>query len=186
MSAATLPNLISIFRLILVPPLVVLVLQGRYTMALALFLVAGVSDGVDGFLARYYGWHSRLGKILDPAADKALMVATYVAFGWNGVLPVWLVGLVIGRDLVIVAGFSAYRLLFGHVEVRPMLVSKLNTLLQLVLAVVVLFDRGAAPLPDWLLASLVALTAATTVVSGIAYVVQWSRRALAEQRGGMG
>ena len=129
------PNVITILRIFLVIPVVWALLDGRYTLALWLFAVAGASDGLDGFLAKQFHWTSRLGAILDPLADKLLLVSTFVALGWQGLLPLWLVAVVLGRDVVIVAGAVAYHLLFGSFELHPTLISKVNTFCQILLVI---------------------------------------------------
>ena len=108
-----LPNLISVFRVLLVPPVVWLMVQGRYGEALALFVIAGASDGLDGYLAKHFGWVSRFGSIIDPLADKLLLTASFFTLAWLGHLPLWLAVLVIARDLVIVIGGLAYHYLVG-------------------------------------------------------------------------
>jgi cardiolipin synthase len=177
-----LPNLITGLRLLLIPPFLWLLLQGRYGGALALFLLAGASDGVDGFLARHYGWRSQLGAVLDPLADKLLMLSAYLALGWLAALPWWLVAVVLARDGIIVAGALAYYRLFGRCEMEPLPVSRLNTLLQIVLVLAVLGTLWLGevwPLPpSWLMYPV----AATTLASGMLYVWKWSRRALAGGR----
>jgi cardiolipin synthase len=177
-----LPNLITGLRILLIPPFLWLLLQGSYGGALALFLLAAASDGVDGLLARRYGWRSRLGAVLDPLADKLLMLCAYLALGWLAALPWWLVGLVLLRDGLIVAGALAYYRLFGICEMAPLPVSKLNTLLQsvLVLAVLGALWQGEVSPPP--LRWLTYLVAATTLASGAGYVWIWSRRALAGGR----
>jgi cardiolipin synthase len=104
MRARDIPNLITVGRILLVAPTTWALLQQHYRLALVLFLVAGISDGVDGFLAKHYNWSSRLGALLDPVADKALLVCSYAALTWTGLLPLWLFVLVILRDTVIVGG----------------------------------------------------------------------------------
>ncbi len=177
MQARQIPNLISILRILLVPPVVLLILQGRYDWALALFLLAGISDGIDGYLARHYRWTSRLGAILDPLADKLLMVSTYLVLGWLDDLPGWLVGLVIWRDVVIVAGTLLYRWKVGAVAFEPLLISKLNTLCQILLVVVTLLLLTGVVAMLWPQRALVAVVSLTTLASGLAYVFIWSRRA---------
>jgi cardiolipin synthase len=171
------PNLITLARILLVPPILWLVLQERFGAALLLFLVAGVSDGIDGFLAKRFGWTSWWGGILDPLADKLLLMGTVLALGWEGILPPWLVALIVLRDVVIVSGALAYHYFFEPVEATPLLISKLNTLMQIMLVLTVIFDRSIMALPDALLTTLFAATALTTLWSGAAYVVEWSRRA---------
>lgn len=177
MKPRDIPNLISVLRILLVVPVVVLLLQERFTAALWLFIIAGVSDGVDGFLAKQFGWASRLGAILDPLADKLLMLACYLCLGWLGQLPLWLVAAVIARDLIIVAGSLAWHRLIGHLDIQPSIASKVNTFFQLLLVVVVLIAVQPVAVPPWLVNALIAVVLATTVVSGAGYVVTWSRRA---------
>jgi cardiolipin synthase len=182
MNPRHIPNLISAARVLLVYPVVSLMLEQRYGPALALFVVAGVSDGVDGFLAKHYHWQSRLGSFLDPLADKLLLVCCYGVLAWQGWLPVWLTVLVVLRDAVILGGAVAYHFLMRPFEGQPLLLSKLNTLLQLVLVFAVLASRVVAGIPGLLLDGLVLLTALTTFGSGAQYVHLWGRRYLQERR----
>lgn len=177
MNLRQLPNLISILRILLVAPVVWSLLQGAYTTALILFLIAGLSDGLDGYLARRYQWITRLGGFLDPLGDKLLMVCGYLTLGWIGALPFWLVGTVIARDVIIVLGTLAYRWLIANVAAQPLLISKLNTGLQIVLVLTVILSlAGWLELP--LLANaLMYLVFITTVMSGTSYVVLWGYRA---------
>ncbi|MDE2089174.1 MAG: CDP-alcohol phosphatidyltransferase family protein, partial [Gammaproteobacteria bacterium] len=108
MTRRDLPNLISVLRMLLVLPVVALLMTEHYREALLLFGLAGLSDALDGFLAKRYGWTSRLGAVLDPLADKILLVSSYIALGWLRLLPLWLVAAVIVRDLVIVIGAAVY------------------------------------------------------------------------------
>jgi len=171
------PNLISILRILLVVPVVVLLLDEQYQWALVLFFVAGASDGLDGFLARHFHWQSHLGGILDPLADKLLLVSVYLCLGWLGALPVLLVALVLLRDLVIVGGAVAYHLRVEKLEARPTLVSKLNTLMQILLVLAVMADLGVYRLPAGLVQGLIWAVAITTTLSGLDYVVSWGRKA---------
>lgn len=159
-------------------PILWLLHQSYYAEALLLFIIAGVSDGIDGLLAKNLGWTSRLGGILDPIADKLLLMGTILMLGWQGALPAWLVVLVVLRDLVIVSGAISYHYLIERFEATPLLISKLNTLAQLVLVLTILFHKGVTPLPAYLLIALIYLTALTTVWSGAAYVWKWGQRAL--------
>jgi cardiolipin synthase len=167
------PNLITALRILLVAPFLWLLLEERYGLALALFVVAGVSDALDGFLAKYYGWTSELGGLLDPIADKLLLLGAILALGWLNELPAWLVALVIGRDLVIVSGALAYHLLVERLRAAPLLSSKLNTLTQLVLVCAIIIHYGLMPLPEAGLNALIYLAALTTIWSGAAYVWRW-------------
>jgi cardiolipin synthase len=176
------PNLITSLRILLVPPFLWLLLQERYGAALLLFTVAGVSDALDGFLAKHYGWTSELGGLLDPLADKLLLIGAILALGWLRELPVWLVALVILRDVVIVTGAVGYHLMVERVQASPLLISKLNTLMQLTMVFVVIVHYGMMTLPSWLLTGWIYVTALTTVWSGAAYVWQWGQRAWSTAR----
>jgi cardiolipin synthase len=172
-----LPNLISAARVVLVLPIVWSLLTDRFQLAIVLFVVAGASDGLDGFLAKRYGWSSRLGGILDALADKFLLVSTFVCLWWLGVFPWWLVGAILLRDLVIVTGGTVYNFSVEEVQPAPTLISKLNTVLQIVLAAVGVLQLGIEAVPDWLLQLLIWSVMATVVLSGADYVREWSRRA---------
>lgn len=183
MQARDIPNAITVARLLLVPPITLCLLDERYGLALSLFVVAGASDALDGFLAKRFGWTSRLGGLLDPIADKFLLVSCYLALTWLGLLPLWLTALVIGRDLVILAGAMLYHALIERLEAAPSVVSKLNTLSQLLLVMAVLFNYGAQTLPPGWLDALVYTVLATTVLSGADYVWTWGWRAWNKKRG---
>ena len=177
-----LPNLISGLRVVLVGPIVWALLQERFELAMWLFVVAGVSDGVDGYLAKRFAWTSRLGGILDALADKFLLVSTFVCLWWLGLFPGWLVLLVILRDLVIVIGGVVYNARVEKVMPAPSLISKLNTLLQILLATLGVVHLGLAPMPPWLLHGLMYAIVVTVLFSGIGYVREWSRRAAAHAK----
>jgi cardiolipin synthase len=147
-------------------------------MGLLLFTVAGLSDGADGYLAKRYGWHSRVGAILDPLADKLLLTLSYLTLTWLSLIPLWLTAAVILRDLLIVAGALSYHLLIGRFELAPSRLSKANTLLQIVLVVAVMLQQTFEPMPGWTITALVYLVLATTVLSGAHYVMVWSRQAI--------
>lgn len=176
------PNIISVLRILLVVPVVLLLLQRDYASALLLFAVAGVSDALDGFLAKHYGWQSRLGSILDPLADKLLLVCSFLSLGWLGLIPVWLVAAVMARDLIIVLGAGAFHLLYGRFEMQPTRVSKVNTVVQIVLVLAVVFFHGEFAFTPWIIEVLVDITLATTLLSGGNYVWIWGRRALEAQK----
>lgn len=144
MSPRHIPNLISVCRILLVYPVIHLMLAGRFDWALGLFVVAGVSDAVDGFLAKHFHWQSRLGSYLDPVADKLLLISSYLALGWLDLVPFWLAGLVVLRDVVIFGGAVAYYFLLKPFEGQPLLISKLNTLCQLLLVFAVGQARDGA------------------------------------------
>lgn len=177
-----LPNIISFLRILLVIPVVWALLQGYFGYGLLLFAVAGISDGLDGFLAKRYGWQSHLGSILDPIADKLLLVACFLTLGYLQLLPYWLVGLVILRDLVIVFGAIAYVVIIGKFSGEPSYVSKINTFMQILLVLLVVFMQIFAILPATSIILLTGVVAGTTIASGIDYVVVWGKRARAEKQ----
>lgn len=173
----SIPNFISLARLLTVPVIVWLMVEGQWFWAFLLFCVSGISDAVDGFLAKKFNMQTLLGRFLDPIADKSLLVAIYITLGVQGLLPTWLVILVASRDLLIVGGALLLYALNLSYEPSPSLISKINTAMQIGLAAVILAQLGLpwpelAPWVDWL----VILVAFTTVVSGAGYLVGWSRR----------
>lgn len=176
MTRRDLPNLISALRLALIPPVVLALLGGHFGLALGLFALAGASDGVDGWLARRMGWQSRLGAFLDPLADKLMMLHAYGTLAWLGLLPPWLAVLVVGRDLLIAGGALAYRRCCGRIEPAPLLLSKLNTLVQIGFVLLLLCWLAFGVLGP-LLGPGMLLVCLTTLSSGAAYVWVWGRKA---------
>lgn len=174
-----LPNLISVARIILVWPVVWSLLNGRFGLAVLLFLVAGASDGLDGFLAKRFGWSSRLGGILDALADKLLLISTFLCLWWLGIFPWWLVLSILARDLVIVVGATVYNFRIETVQPAPTLSSKLNTFLQIALAAVGVIRLGFGVIPDWFMQTLIWSVMLTVLLSGAGYVREWTRRARA-------
>lgn len=171
-----LPNLITFARLCAVPPALWLVLDGRPGWAFAVFVLAGASDALDGWLARRRGG-TVLGAWMDPAADKALLVGMFVVLAVRGLLPGWMAGLVVARDLVIIGGIIAMWRRGRPIRIRPLRVGKLNTALQILLVGVVLLLEGYGLRAPWLRQALTLLAAVTTVWSGAAYVWNASRGA---------
>lgn len=173
-----LPNLLSVLRMGLTVPLAWWIGDGRYDAALALALVAGLSDALDGFLAKRFHWQSWLGGVLDPLADKLMLVASFVSLALAGALPSWLAAIVVGRDVLIVAGAAVYHFCIGRVSGEPSRLSKFNTCAQIALVLAVLTHLSRyAEWPAWLITGLIWLVAAATVASGIDYVWRWSRKA---------
>lgn len=170
-----LPNLITLARILSVPVVVWAIAANQMLLAFVLFLAAGVSDAVDGFLAKRFDMKSELGAYLDPLADKVLIVSIYVTLGISEALPRWLVILVVSRDLMIVGAVMLSWLVGKPVAVRPLLVSKLNTVAQILLAGLVLGSLGLDFDPDWLLTGMMAVVAALTLISIAAYVREWIR-----------
>jgi cardiolipin synthase len=182
MSLRWIPNAISLMRIALVLPVLLLLHRGEYGWALLLFWIAGLSDGVDGYLASRFSWESRVGALLDPIADKLLIAGMFISLAFIGLIPVWLSAVVILRDLVIVGGATAYHLLIEPLQGEPTTVSKLNTMIQLLFLLVVLC-RATFDWPERIAVTVLgAATLVTVVVSGIDYVLRWSGRA---RRGGM-
>lgn len=173
MNASQLPNLITALRIAAVPVLILLLKEHDYQAALAVFVAAGLSDGLDGLIAKRFGYISRLGSILDPIADKLLLVSTYVMLALLDHLPFWLVLAVVSRDALIVGGYLIYTNLYGPVQMHPSGLSKLNTLAQIALAVAVLVQLALGYMSTLLTQSLVYATAATTIGSGVHYLWIW-------------
>ncbi len=165
------PNLITIGRMIALLPLVWLMWHKEYKGALLVAVIAGASDGLDGFLAKKYNWQGWLGGVLDPLADKLMMLCCYSVFVLQGVIPVWLYLLVVGRDVLIVAGATYYHFRVGKLEkATPTLISKTNTVLQILLIVVLLVSfAGLLDLTDFH-PTLILMVAVFTVWSGLDYV----------------
>jgi cardiolipin synthase (CMP-forming) len=167
------PNFITVGRVILVPVVFWLLVSGRVQAAFFTFVVAGISDGVDGYLAKRYGWTTELGAYLDPLADKLLLVSIFVAMGVLGELPSWLVIGVVSRDILIVAAIMLSWLMDNPVRIRPLAVSKINTAAQLVLASTVLADVGFELGLVTLRWVLIWATAILTLASLAAYMRAW-------------
>lgn len=183
MNLRWLPNGLCVLRMLLAPPTAWLLLTGQYWLTLAVFFVAAVTDAADGFLAKRFGWETELGKALDPLADKLLMVTVFVTLAALQLVPIWLAVLVVLRDLLITGGAIAYRVLYGPiVGAAPTMISKINTLVQVLYVFAVVFSLAIhMPLP--LILEVAAwITGATTVCSGLDYVVTYTRRALLASR----
>ncbi|MEM6511881.1 MAG: CDP-alcohol phosphatidyltransferase family protein [Pseudomonadota bacterium] len=171
------PNAISIARILLIIPVLELILRQQYDIALLLFVIAGLSDGLDGYLAVKFNWVSRFGALLDPVADKLLMAGMFLTLSHLELVPLWLAAVVIGRDIVIIAGAMAYNFIVGPVPGEPTLVSKLNTALELFFLFFVL-TRAAYGWPDGIVITVLgASILITVVISGTDYVLSWSRKA---------
>lgn len=172
-----LPNLVTLGRIFAVPVIVWMILDRRMEAAFWVALAAAVSDAIDGIIAKQFNMQTTLGALLDPIADKVLLVSVYVALGHVGFLPTWLVILVVFRDALIVGGALLFHTLTQSLQMTPLMISKVNTVFQLVLAVTVVgseaFGLGTAMIRD----TLIYVTGATTLASGASYVVGWVRRA---------
>lgn len=171
------PNLLTLARIGLVPWLVVLLQEGQYGWSLAVFVIAGVSDALDGFIAKRFNAATQLGAILDPLADKALLVSAYVMLSVMQVIPFWLMVVVVFRDIIIVGGYLVMVLFFGAVKMQPLKISKLNTFTQIAYIVVMLATLAwQIELGGWF-AWLNYAVLVTSFISGIAYVYIWSVKA---------
>lgn len=177
------PNLISLARLLSVPIVVWSLLAEETVLAFWLFIAAGVSDAIDGFIAKRMGHRTVVGGFLDPLADKALLVSVYIALGRIGAFPLWIVILVVSRDILIIGGAILFQTLTHSLKPEPLMVSKLNTLAQIVLAAVTLGQLALGA--DWhpMIMILVWSVAVTTLASGASYIVQWSRRLATMEQG---
>ena len=177
MTLKWIPNAICIGRVILVAPIVLMLLDGRYSAALILIGVAALSDAVDGFLARSFDWRTRLGGLLDPAADKLLVFSVFLTLTYLELVPVILTVLVVSRDVVIIAGAVTYQLLIEPVQGEPTLISKLNTAAQLIFVISTLTAAAFQWPPPQVVVFLGAAVVFTSITSGLNYVVGWSKRA---------
>lgn len=181
------PNAISVGRIVLILPTAWCLWTGRYVEALILMAIAGASDAVDGWLARRFSWNSQFGATIDPLADKFLVGVLFLVFAIQGHLPVWVVAVVVGRDVVIMAGAISYRLLFRHIEFHPTFISKANTAMQIFIVLLILLGLCEFPVISSLAVDIaqpygVWLLAVLGVVSGLDYVITWSRKAIQESK----
>lgn len=176
----TIPNLISISRLFLVPLCIWLISADKTVLAFIVFVVAGITDAVDGFLARQFNMGSQLGTYLDPLADKALLVSIYVTFAVLKEIPVWLPILVVSRDVLIVGGVLVAWMLGAPVAMHPRQISKLNTLAQITLAALVLGDLAFPGDFTDLRDVMIYVVGALTLGSAIVYALDWSKHMSAD------
>ncbi len=171
----TLPNLITIGRLILVPLVIVMILAGRWQPAFVIFVVAGISDAIDGFIAKRFGMASDLGALLDPIADKALIVSIYVTLAMVGAVPVWLVALVVARDVMIVSAVVLSWAKGRPLAISPLAISKLNTGAQLIFVALLLGSRAFGVDPGQAVEVGQLVVSLLTVGSMTAYLAFWLR-----------
>jgi cardiolipin synthase len=173
------PNIICLLRIALVWPVAAALAHREYVLALALIIVAGVSDVIDGYLAKRFNWTSELGKFLDPLADKLLLVTVFVEAAWLGLAPWWLTSAVVARDVLIALGAMVFRLWFGPLRGRPTISSKINTAMQLLYMMAMLVYAAMSFPPHEVLDALAVLVFITTVFSGLNYMAIFTRRAWA-------
>jgi cardiolipin synthase (CMP-forming) len=171
-----LPNIITVFRLFLVPVIVWMIVTNELYAAFLAFLAAGLTDAIDGFLARRFGWQTELGAYLDPIADKALLMSVYAALGFFHYLPAWLVILVVSRDLLIIGAVMLSWLMSRVIAVHPLAISKVNTAAQIGLALAVLAEDGLQLGWSFYVSVLIWGVGATTALSAAVYLVIWMKR----------
>jgi cardiolipin synthase (CMP-forming) len=172
-----LPNLICLIRLALIWPILTALHAAEYRTALVFFMVAAASDGVDGYLAKRFGWTSELGKFLDPFADKLLIMTVFVEAAWLDLVPWWLTAAVVARDVMIGLGALIFRLWFGPLHGRPTRFSKINTAAQLLYVMLVMLQAAWGAPTREVLAAFALITLLTTVASGLHYLQIFTRRA---------
>lgn len=168
-----LPNLISVLRLFLVPVIIWMIVADELLGAFVVFLIAALTDALDGFLARQFHWQTELGAYLDPVADKALLMSVYATLGFFGHLPAWLAIVVISRDVLIIGAVLLSWLLGRSVAIHPLMVSKINTTVQISLAVLILAESGLQLGWAVLIQILIWTAGFTTALSAAVYLVIW-------------
>lgn len=171
------PNALTLLRILLVVPFAIALWSRDYRVALIIFFVAAATDAFDGFLAREFDWQTRFGAIADPLADKLLLIVAYLMLTLTGILPYSLFWLVLGRDLLIVGGGLAYHYGIGRFEMQPSLAGKLNTLIQILVALAIIVLLAGLPMQPWVIEVGIVLVAASTVLSGVHYIVVWGLKA---------
>src|SRR6187455_40767 len=174
-----LPNIICLVRIALIWPTIDALYAGRYWAALILVAVCAISDGVDGWLAKRFNWTSQLGKLLDPLADKLLLVALFLTAAWINLLPWWLTAIVVARDVMIGFGAVIYRFWFGPLHGRPTILSKFNTGMQLAVVLAAILAAATQLHVPEAITALAIVTLITTIISGADYLSAFTRRALA-------
>lgn len=176
------PNAISLLRLCSVPILVWLLLKQHFEWAFWLFVIAATSDAIDGIIAKHFNLQTTLGSFLDPLADKALLVSAYITAAISGLIPVWVVLVVVFRDLIIIGGAIVFETVTKSLEMKPLLISKINTLTQIIFILSVLAHLVYEIPNNDIVALLQYAVAFTTITSGAAYMIIWSRRAQHHER----
>ena len=183
MGYSMLPNVLSVIRIILTVPVVIALLKGQYLLTLLLFLLAGISDALDGWIAKQFSFQTRLGSILDPMADKILLTCTFITLYWVGILPLWLFMLIFVRDIIIVAGALGYFL--GEMTsdselLQPTLISKFNTVLQIALVLFLLLIQIYVEFSIFLEMVFI-IVATSTALSGADYMWLWIKKFILQE-----
>jgi len=172
------PNALSIMRLLLIVPFLIFLYQRQYNLAFYTFIFAGLSDGLDGWMARRFQWQSTFGSMIDPVADKILVMSSFISLGLIGLLPWWLISLVIIRDFTISSGVLVWHFYIQrHMDFEPTKISKINTIFQIILVTICLFELAYYQFPSLVINTLIVLTTFTTTVSFIDYVWTWGNKA---------
>ena len=180
MDLSWIPNAISLMRICLIAPIILLFINDEFGWALGLFVIASLSDGLDGYIAKKYDWNTRLGAFLDPAGDKLLVAWSFGTLAFLGQIPVWLAVTVILRDVLIVAGSFMYHYLVRRLEGDPTFISKLNTGLEFAFLIAVMSKAGFGWPDDITITVIGAAVLVTVVISGYDYVSNWVRSARAQ------
>lgn len=175
-SARYIPNYITVARILFVPCLIWMLFNHHYERALILVLLMGLSDALDGFLARCYDWKTTLGAYLDPIADKIMLLSAYLTFAILDWVPWWLSALVISRDVLLLVGAVFYHLSTRVLKMEPLAISKVNTFAQIILAVSLIYIQ-LGPMSPEIINVLIAIVACTTLASGSQYIIEWFKRA---------
>jgi len=176
------PNAITVLRILLIFPIAYCLAKALYQQALVLFFIAGMSDALDGYLARSFNWTSRFGSVTDPLADKALLIAVYITLTIKGLLPVWLLFIVFGRDLIIVGGALIYHMAIGAYTMRPSIWGKLSTFSQITYALILIVDRGLVTMPTWSTKGGLWVVAGLSITSGLHYIMLWGQKYFTARR----
>lgn len=171
------PNALTFLRIVMIVPFAAALMAKEYRIALAIFFIAAATDAFDGFLARHFDWRTRLGAIADPLADKALLISAYLMLTLTGVLPPWLLWLVVGRDILIVCGGLAFHYYVGRFDLQPSIPGKLNTLIQILVALAIIILLADLPMQPWVIEAGILVVAVSALFSGAHYIVVWSLRA---------
>lgn len=174
--ASSIPNMLTVLRLLAVVPFVILLLNGDYIWGLLLLMVAGLTDVLDGYLARHFGWYSWFGSVADPLADKVFLVACYVLLGYLDHIPMWLVYTVLGRDVFIVSGSLLYWYSVGSFEGNPTLLGKACTLLTLLFAIAVLLNLTLVNIPPYMMKSFMFVIVVLAISSALQYFILGIRK----------
>ena len=184
MSYSSIPNALSILRIILTVPVVLFLLNRQFSWAMIVFFIAGITDALDGWIAKRFSYQTRLGSILDPIADKLLLVSSFITLYLVGLLPLWLLALIFFRDLMIVSGTVGSFMGDGYSEnilLAPSKLSKINTTLQIIL-VLLLLATGLYPvLSEWNIMFFI-VVATSTILSGVDYIWIWIEKAIFQEK----